>query len=201
MGMICVGGCATSNPSTSASASTAVSSFTATDRAWIEINIAMDEQLVPMLNLVDGHTGSAAVRDLGKKADASTKSELSDLRRLHDQAGLPAENPHKGMEMPGMVSSNQITHMRRFARGGFRQLLQKVPARSPGPNGTVGARREVVRQRTADREPGFAIPAGTRASLRAGSLAAPGGVPRLRDQAGRRAVTIRGAATLSAGAP
>ncbi|MEV7099628.1 DUF305 domain-containing protein [Amycolatopsis sp. NPDC051045] len=49
-------------------------------------------------------------RDLGKKADTSTKSELSDLRRLHDQAGLPAENPHKGMEMPGMVSSNQITH-------------------------------------------------------------------------------------------
>ncbi|MFJ1768469.1 DUF305 domain-containing protein [Amycolatopsis sp. NPDC088138] len=110
MGMICAGGCATSNPSTSTSTPTAASSFTATDRAWIEINIAMDEQLVPMLALVGSHTGSAAVRDLGEKADASTKSELLDLRRLHDQADLPAENPHKGMEMPGMVSSNQITH-------------------------------------------------------------------------------------------
>jgi hypothetical protein len=125
MGMICVGGCATSNPSTSASASAAVSSFTATDRAWIEINIAMDEQLVPMLNLVDGHTGSAVVRDLGKKADASTKSELLDLRRLHDQAGLPAENPHKGMEMPGMVSSNQITHAGAVREADFDDYFKK----------------------------------------------------------------------------
>ncbi|UOZ04922.1 DUF305 domain-containing protein [Amycolatopsis sp. WQ 127309] len=125
MGMICVGGCATGNPSTSASASTAVSSFTATDRAWIEITTAMDEQLVPMLNLVDGHTGSAAVRDLGKKVGASTNSELSDLRRLHDQAGLPAENPHKGMEMPGMVSSNQITHAGALREADFDDYFKK----------------------------------------------------------------------------
>ncbi|MEU8636213.1 DUF305 domain-containing protein [Amycolatopsis sp. NPDC048633] len=125
IGMICVGGCATSNPSTSPSASTAVSLFTATDRAWIEINIAMDEQLVPMLNLVDGHTGSAAVRDLGKKADASTKSALLDLRRLHDQAGLPAENPHKGMEMPGMVTSSQITHAGALREADFDNYFKK----------------------------------------------------------------------------
>jgi uncharacterized protein (DUF305 family) len=131
MGMICVGGCAaglhshSGNPSTSASTPTAASSFTATDRAWIEINIAMDEQLVPMLGLVDSHTGSAAIRDLGKKADASTKSELLDLRRLHDQADLPAENPHKGMEMPGMVSSNQIAHASALREADFDNYFKK----------------------------------------------------------------------------
>lgn len=125
MGMICVGGCATSNPSTSTSTPAAASSFTATDRAWIEINIAMDEQLVPMLALVGSHTGSAAVRDLGKEADASTKSELSDLRRLHDQADLPAENPHKGMEMPGMVSSNQITQASALRDADFDSYFKK----------------------------------------------------------------------------
>jgi hypothetical protein len=131
MGVICVAGCATGlqshsgNPSASISTSTATSSFTATDRAWIEITTAMDEQLVPLLDLVDSHTGSATIRDLGKKAGASTKSELSDLRRLHDQAGLPAENPHKGMEMPGMVSSNQITHAVALREADFDNYLKK----------------------------------------------------------------------------
>jgi hypothetical protein len=85
----------------------------------------MDEQLVPLLDLVDGHTGSTAVRDLGKKADASTKAELVDLRRLHDQAALPAENPHKGMEMPGMVSSNQVTHAGALREADFDGYFKK----------------------------------------------------------------------------
>jgi uncharacterized protein (DUF305 family) len=131
LGMICVGGCATGldshsgNPPASTSTPNAASSFTATDRAWIEITMAMDEQLVPLLDLVDSHTGSAAVRDLGEKADASTKSELSDLRRLHDQAGLPAENPHKGMEMPGMVSANQVAHAGALREADFDDYFKK----------------------------------------------------------------------------
>jgi hypothetical protein len=129
MGMIFAGGCDTGpysnhgNPPASTSTSTAASSFTATDRAWIEISIAMDEQLVPML--VDSHTGSATVRELGKKADALTKSELVELRRLHDQAALPAENPHKGMEMPGMVSSSQITHAGALREADFDNYFKK----------------------------------------------------------------------------
>ncbi|WP_158264211.1 DUF305 domain-containing protein [Amycolatopsis sp. CA-126428] len=131
VGMVLVGGCATGlhshsgNPSANTSAPTAASSFTATDRAWIEITTAMDEQLVPMLDLVDSHTGTAAVRDLGGKAGASTKSELLELRRLHDQAGLPAENPHKGMEMPGMVSPNQITHAGALREADFDDYFKK----------------------------------------------------------------------------
>ncbi len=127
MGMVFIGGCATGSHSHSGNTSTptAASSFTATDRAWIEITTAMDEQLVPLLDLVDSHTGSAAVRDLGRKADASTKSELVDLRRLHGQAHLPAENPHKGMEMPGMVSSNQITHAGALREADFDNYFKK----------------------------------------------------------------------------
>jgi uncharacterized protein (DUF305 family) len=131
IGMVFVAGCAggvhnhSGNSSANTSTPAAVSSFTATDRAWIEITIAMDEQLVPMLDLVDSHTGTAAVRDLGRKADASTKSELLDLRRLHDQAGLPAENPHKGMEMPGMVSSSQIAHAGALREADFDGYFKK----------------------------------------------------------------------------
>ncbi len=109
VGVLCLGGCVTGSDSPPAT-SDAASSFTATDRAWIEITTAMDEQLVPLLDLVGSRTGSAAVRELGAQAGAATKAQLSDLRRLHDQAGLPAENPHQGMEMPGMVSPAQMTH-------------------------------------------------------------------------------------------
>ncbi|MFC5097849.1 DUF305 domain-containing protein [Amycolatopsis plumensis] len=127
MAMVFVGGCATGMHSHSGNTSTpaAASSFTTTDRAWIEITIAMDEQLVPMLGLVDSRTGTAAVRDLGREADASTKAELLDLRRLHDQAGLPAENPHKGMEMPGMVSSDQVAQAGALRDADFDSYFKK----------------------------------------------------------------------------
>ncbi|WP_152603680.1 DUF305 domain-containing protein [Amycolatopsis rifamycinica] len=124
---VCVTGChgQSGNPSANTPTSAAASSFTTTDRAWIEINIAMDEQLVPMLDLVDSRTGTAAVRDLGRKAAASTKSELLDLRRLHDEAGLPAENPHRGMEMPGMVSSNQLAQAGALREADFDNHFKK----------------------------------------------------------------------------
>jgi hypothetical protein len=84
------------------------SAFGGTDLAWIELNIAMDEQLMPLLDLVPGHTADPNVqRVAGAVRDACT-SELTTLRQLHDQAELPTSNPHEGMPMPGMVTPAQV---------------------------------------------------------------------------------------------
>jgi uncharacterized protein (DUF305 family) len=91
-----------------APAPTTASQFGGTDLAWIEINIAMDEQILPLLELVPQRSGSPGVQALALQVEAFTNAELSTLRALRDQAGLPPANPHEGMEMPGMVTPQQV---------------------------------------------------------------------------------------------
>ena len=102
---------------------TTASQFGGTDLAWIELNIAMDEELLPLLELVPERSGSSDVQALALQVQAFTTAELSSLRQLHDQAGLPAENPHKGMEMPGMVTPEQVTQASSLTGKSFDALV------------------------------------------------------------------------------
>lgn len=79
------------------------SSFGGTDLAWIEIGIAMDRQALPLLDLIPAHSRDPAVISAGGRIRELAGAELTALRALHTQAGLPAENPHDGMLMPGLV--------------------------------------------------------------------------------------------------
>ena len=82
--------------------------FGGTDLAWVEITIAMNEELLPLLDLAPTHSSDPGLRALAAEVEAGHQQELGILRNLHDQAGLPAENPHKGMPMPGMVTPGQV---------------------------------------------------------------------------------------------
>ncbi|MEV8506224.1 DUF305 domain-containing protein [Actinoplanes sp. NPDC051475] len=84
-------------------------SFGGTDLAWVELTIAMDEELLPLLALAPANGADARLKELFAQVSAVHERELAGLRGLHDQARLPAENPHKGMPMPGMVSPEQVT--------------------------------------------------------------------------------------------
>jgi hypothetical protein len=100
-----------SPPAVPSPAATAGARFGGTDLAWIEISIAMDEQVLPLLELVPAHTRNPDVRGLALRVQAFTDNELSTLRALRDQAGLPAQNPHEGMPMPGMVTPDQVSRV------------------------------------------------------------------------------------------
>jgi uncharacterized protein (DUF305 family) len=97
--------------------------FGGTDLAWVEINIAMDEQLLPLLDLAPANSENPEVKALAGQVRAFHAAELATLRRLHDQARLPAENPHEGMEMPGMVTPEQVTQAAGTTGAGFDSLL------------------------------------------------------------------------------
>jgi uncharacterized protein (DUF305 family) len=103
-------GCAGTTPAAPAdpvpAASSAPAAFGGTDRSWIEINLAMNEELLPLLDLV---RTDSALHDVSTQVRAFTEAELTELRQLHAEAGLPAENPHKGMPMPGMVMPSQVS--------------------------------------------------------------------------------------------
>ena len=130
--VLCVAGCSTtpgSSPAPPASNAVAPSvnaAFGGTDLAWIEINIAMDEQLLPLLDLVPQRSGSPDVQAVALQVKAFTEAELSTLRALHDQAGLPAVNPHEGMEMPGMVTPQQVTDAQALTGKNFDSTVLKA---------------------------------------------------------------------------
>ena len=103
-----VAGCAHDNPP-AAPVKTSAANFGGTDLAWIEITIAMDEQLQPLLALVPAHASQPGVKATAQQVKTFTDSELTRLRALHDEAGLSPVNPHEGMPMPGMVTPDQVT--------------------------------------------------------------------------------------------
>jgi uncharacterized protein (DUF305 family) len=108
VGLLALAGCSARTPGPTTS-SAAASQFGGTDLAWIEINIAMDEQLLPLLELAPERSGSPEVQALSSQVQAFTSAEIGDLRALRDEAGLSAENPHEGMPMPGMVTPQDVT--------------------------------------------------------------------------------------------
>ena len=107
-GAACSGGGSTPTRTASTAAAAPAPSFGGTDLAWVEINIAMDEELLPLLELAPSLSGNPQVKALAAEVLASHRTELAALRALHDQAGLSPVNPHKGMPMPGMVTPEQV---------------------------------------------------------------------------------------------
>jgi uncharacterized protein (DUF305 family) len=107
--VLALAGCTTAGADPAASTSpSAASVFGGTDLAWIGINIAMDEEILPLLELVPQRSGSPDVQALALQVKAFTDAELTAFHALRDQAGLPTANPHKNMPMPGMVTPDQV---------------------------------------------------------------------------------------------
>ncbi|GGM79470.1 DUF305 domain-containing protein [Dactylosporangium sucinum] len=86
----------------------AVSEFGGTDLAWIELMIPMDEQLIPVLDLLAQRAADPALARTAQELRAVYDAELPRLRTLGQQAGIPAENPHKGHKMPGLVDADRL---------------------------------------------------------------------------------------------
>ena len=116
---------ATTSPAVTASTQAASHGFGGTDLAWIEINIAMNEQLLPLLDLAPKRTADPDTRAFVLQVKAFTDAELNVLRDLHTRAGLPAENPHEGMPMPGMVTPDQVIEAAQLAGPAFDETVVK----------------------------------------------------------------------------
>lgn len=120
-----VGACGATAPAPAAPPTVAASSFGGTDRAWVEINIAMGEELIPLLALAETKSKDPAVRSLAAEIATANTRELQLLYQLHAAAGLPAQNPHKGMPMPGMVTPELVTEAAATSGAAFDELLRK----------------------------------------------------------------------------
>lgn len=99
--------------------------FSATDNAWIEVNIAMNEQILPLLALATDHGANTQLKAFSADLASRFEAELADLRQLHAEAGLPGENPHLGMPMPGMVTPEQLADATAKRGAAFDSVLRE----------------------------------------------------------------------------
>lgn len=119
-----------------------MSPFNATDTAWVQLMIPMNEQLLPALDVAP-----PALADFAAELKASHSDELVRLRQLRDRAGLPDTNLHAGHQMPGLVSEADLLAIRtdpsvlvKKLREHLRQTAEL--ARSEQENGTDAATKE-----------------------------------------------------------
>ncbi|GAA4261977.1 DUF305 domain-containing protein [Dactylosporangium darangshiense] len=123
--LLLAGGCsapaAPAAPSPPQAQAAAAAEFGGTDLAWVELMIPMDEQLLPLLDLVRDRAADPALVSLAGDLRGVYDGELPRLRALSDQAGLPKDNPHKGHKMPGLVDADTLSALRSDSGAGFEQ--------------------------------------------------------------------------------
>lgn len=90
-----------------------------TDVAWLQLMVPMNEQLLPLLDLVARQGAVPGVTDFAARLRASHQAELLALRQRRDRAGLPPTNVHVGHVMPGLVTEADLAVLRRTSGDAF----------------------------------------------------------------------------------
>ncbi|MCR3750030.1 DUF305 domain-containing protein [Lentzea californiensis] len=119
-----------------------VSSFNATDTAWVQLMIPMNEQLLPALDVAPPPLAGFAA-----ELKVSHSEELVHLRQLRDRAGLPDTDVHAGHQMPGLISEADLLAIRADPSALTKKLHEHLDqtaelARSEQENGTDAATKE-----------------------------------------------------------
>ncbi|MBV1855049.1 DUF305 domain-containing protein [Catellatospora tritici] len=93
------------------------------DVAWLQLMISMDGQMIALLERGERRGGDAAVRELAARLRGEHAPELARLVELRTRAGLPTDDPHKGHDMPGMVTDADLAEVDAAAASGFDALF------------------------------------------------------------------------------
>lgn len=100
----------TSTPTPAATPTTEAStSFGDTEKAFVELTIATDEQAVKLLDTGVERAVDPALRELAGALAAVRRTEMHELHTLLEAAGVPYVNNHVGHDMPGMPTDTELT--------------------------------------------------------------------------------------------
>ncbi|MET8045702.1 DUF305 domain-containing protein [Micromonospora sp. NPDC005215] len=102
----------TAAPVGSASPGGSAGLFGATDIAWLQLTVAMNERLLRVLDLVPSRTTDPAWLRFAARLGTAHRADLSTARRLLAESGAPTTNPHEGHDMPGMVTDEELAALR-----------------------------------------------------------------------------------------
>ncbi|MEK8104881.1 DUF305 domain-containing protein [Micromonospora sp. M12] len=99
--------------------------FSPTDIAWLQLTVALDERVLPVLDMVPIRTTDPAWQGFAARVSSAHRAELRTARRLLAESGAPATNPHEGHDMPGMVTVQELAALRSVNDVAFHQLAGK----------------------------------------------------------------------------
>ncbi|MEU8181389.1 DUF305 domain-containing protein [Micromonospora sp. NPDC049044] len=120
---------ATAAPVGSAASGGSTGQFSATDVAWLHLTVAMNERLLPVLELTPSRSTDAQWLTFVARLGTAHRTDLSTARRLLAESGAPATNPHEGHDMPGMVTDEELAALRSATGVAFqRRARQHVRA-------------------------------------------------------------------------
>ncbi|MFC7933389.1 DUF305 domain-containing protein [Streptomyces cinereoruber] len=97
--------------------------FNATDTAWIQLMIPMNERAHLLTGLAPSRTADPALADLATRTGTRLERELADLRALLDLSGTPDTRPHEGHDMPGMVGLDTLRKAEKAKGEQFERIL------------------------------------------------------------------------------
>jgi uncharacterized protein (DUF305 family) len=100
-------------------------SFNATDLAWIELMIPMDNQLLRVLDLAQKQASTPALRGFATQVAAGHRAEVAQLTAIRTRSGLPIRNPHEGHDMPGMMTEPEIDALGKLSGPAFDRNFTK----------------------------------------------------------------------------
>jgi uncharacterized protein (DUF305 family) len=112
-------------PTPTASSFSVNPSFNATDLAWIELMIPMDDQLLRVLGMAQKQATDPAVRTFATEVSGGHKTEVAQFVALRTRANWPAKNPHEGHDMPGMMTEPEIVTLGKTKGAAFDPLFEK----------------------------------------------------------------------------
>lgn len=98
----------------------------ATEVGWIQLAIAMDRQARHILLLARERGGDRDLAVWASEVAASRGTELTRLRALLAQRGVPDDNPHEGHDMPGMVDGQELRALESARGRPFDRLLRSA---------------------------------------------------------------------------
>ncbi|GIF66383.1 hypothetical protein Ais01nite_44180 [Asanoa ishikariensis] len=84
----------------------------ATDDAFLQLMIPIDESALVFLKEAQGIAQSPALRALTAQLADSHQTELKELRALLAAGGTAEQNLHEGHRMPGMIFDDQVAELR-----------------------------------------------------------------------------------------
>ncbi|MFD4573552.1 DUF305 domain-containing protein [Streptomyces sp. NPDC058417] len=91
---------------------------------WLQLMIAMDDQARHLLELAPAQGADARLGTWATGLAARHRTDLTALRGMLADAGVRDDNPHKGHDMPGMVSTTELQDLEKARGKAFDTLLR-----------------------------------------------------------------------------
>lgn len=100
--------------------------FNATDTAWTQLMIPMDERAQLLTDLAPSRKGDPAVAALAAETARRLREDLVRLRALLKRSGVSDTRPHEGHNMPGMVSLDTLAKAGTATGTAFDRILTEA---------------------------------------------------------------------------